>query len=166
MKNDAMPDLDRQLSALRSRFAGARSSPESRESLMRRFDQQRVVQQGRKRWAWALPMAAALLFGMVLLRHSPQPVHFAMNTSVQDPAYLASSNLESSDAQDEGFIAVPYVPPLASGELVRVVHTELRPSALASLGINVDPTWTTGIAADLLMGEDGFPRAVRLSNEF
>ncbi|MEP6714678.1 MAG: hypothetical protein ABJC09_03835, partial [Terriglobia bacterium] len=78
----------------------------------------------------------------------------------QYPTYL-----DAFETQEDGFIAVPYVPPLAAGELVRVVHAELYPSALASLGVNVDPSWTTGIAADLLMGEDGFPRAVRLSNE-
>jgi hypothetical protein len=70
--------------------------------------------------------------------------------------------VESDDS--EGFIAVPYVPPLATGEMLRVVHTELNPAELASLGVNVDPSLTAQMPADLLLGEDGMPRAVRVAD--
>ena len=82
----------------------------------------------------------------------------------QVPATESPVFEEVADAGD-GFIAVPFVPPLAEGELVRVVHTELHPATLAGLGVNVDPAWVTAMPADLLLGEDGFPRAVRVSNE-
>ncbi|MDP9171705.1 MAG: hypothetical protein M3N54_13900 [Acidobacteriota bacterium] len=159
-----MNELDQQLRALRARYARAGSSAESRESLLRRFDAQRPVSVSR-RWAWALPLAAVLIFGMVLMRPAARQPLSVIPAGAENPAYLALSDAQS-DTQDDGFIPVPYVPPLATGELVRMVHTELHPSALASLGVNVDPAWTTGIAADLLMGEDGFPRAVRVSTEF
>jgi hypothetical protein len=73
---------------------------------------------------------------------------------------------EDGDGQYDGFIPVPYVPPLAAGELVSVVHTELYPLELARLGVSVDPSWATELPADLLVGEDGFPRAVRVSDEY
>jgi hypothetical protein len=51
---------------------------------------------------------------------------------------------------------------LATGEFVRVVRTELRPTALARMGVYVDAAETDEIPADVLLGEDGFPRGVRV----
>jgi hypothetical protein len=65
---------------------------------------------------------------------------------------------------EDGFLLVPYAPPLAAGEFLRVVRTELRPIALARMGIDVD-FHLDEIAADIVLGEDGFPRAVRLLEE-
>ena len=63
---------------------------------------------------------------------------------------------------ENDFVEVPYAPPLATGELVSVVRTELRPAALARMGINIDNAVSDEILADVLLGEDGFPRGVRL----
>jgi len=78
------------------------------------------------------------------------------------PVQIADEAADSDDS--EGFIAVPYVPPLATGEMLHVVHTELNPAELASLGVNVDPSLTAQMPADLLLGEDGMPRAVRVAD--
>jgi hypothetical protein len=64
----------------------------------------------------------------------------------------------------DDFIAVPYTPPLAPGEMVRVVHTNLYPEALASMGMAVNPLWAGNLAADVVEGEDGLPRAVRITD--
>jgi hypothetical protein len=91
-----------------------------------------------------------------------QPAGAAAQAEVQSDADVS----EDGDGQYDGFIPVPYVPPLAAGELVSVVHTELYPLELARLGVSVDPSWATELPADLLVGEDGFPRAVRVSDEY
>jgi hypothetical protein len=51
------------------------------------------------------------------------------------------------------------LPPLESGELVRV---ELPVSVLPTLGLRPPATHATAVRADLLVGQDGLTRAVRL----
>ena len=128
-----------------------------RSELLKRFDEQ-VPQRGYRSW-WGLAAAAALLCvvgGGLAVRYSAGP---------QEGVVAQELSEMQAEAQDAGFIAVPYVPPLAPGELVHVVHTQLQPAELASLGVNVDPTLTTDMPADILVGADGFPRAVRISEE-
>ena len=45
------------------------------------------------------------------------------------------------------------------------MRTQLDPADLARMGVSVDPGWTGTIQADLLVGQDGFTQAVRLSND-
>jgi hypothetical protein len=135
--------------------SSGRSPETARAALLNEFAA-RHRKPAAKRWLWSFAAAAILLISTVVVRDLREPAAVA-------PAVVAE---EQSDPQQEGFIDVPYAPPLAKGELTRVVHTELRPAELASLGVNVDPTWTTDLPADLLLGQDGFPRAVRFSKEF
>jgi len=44
-----------------------------------------------------------------------------------------------------------------------VVHTDLYPEALASLGIGLDPSSAGDTPADVVVGEHGIPRAVRIT---
>ena len=142
------------LRMLQIQSSSGRSPEASRAALMTQFAAQHRKPAG-NRWLWTLAAAAILLISTVVVRDlSPDAV---------SPPVVASE--EQSDPQQEGFIDVPYAPPLARGELTRVVHTELQPAELASLGVNVDPTWTTDLPADVLLGQDGFPRAVRFSSE-
>jgi len=89
-----------------------------------------------------------------------------------EPGSFESSSFESSGFESsndasalssDDFIAVPYTPPLAQGELVRVVHADLYPEAFASMGIDIDPASASNIPADVVVGEDGIPRAVRIT---
>ncbi len=160
----------RQLSAL---GAGFRSSHASRESVMAHFDSVRAKRS--PRWTWALAAAAALLLASSLFWNMVKP------KPVEGPvaALESTSDMEESTegSPEEGFMAVPFAPPLAEGEMVRMVHRELQPVELASLGVDVDPSWLAamqansstgiqaGLPADVLVGADGFPRAVRLSEE-
>lgn len=80
--------------------------------------------------------------------------------------FETSSFETSSDASalsSDDFVAVPYTPPLAQGELVRVVHADLYPEALASMGFDIDPASASDVPADVVVGEDGIPRAVRIT---
>jgi len=111
------------------------------------------------RWYWAAAIAATVLLGVLLAPEMVNRLRQAGTPAAEDAASAVETYAES-----EGFIAVPYAPPLATGEMVRIVHTELNPAALASLGLSVDPAWTTQLPADVLEGEDGMPRAVRVSD--
>jgi hypothetical protein len=106
---------------------------------------------------WLLSAAAVLLLTIAIgygWRNSRRPV-------------TIEAGLEAVEelTDDSGFVAIPYAPPLATGEFVRVVRTELQPIALAHMGIYVDAADSSEIPAEVLLGEDGFPRAVRVVEE-
>jgi len=158
------------LRGMRAHASGMRTPPAVRRSLMLEFaatQQFNAVQHRRaaaagkagRRWMWSLAAAAMILISTITVRELTS----GLRRSAVAPEVQAEIQTE---AQQEGFIEVPYAPPLARGELIRVVHTELEPAALASLGVNVDPSWTAELPADLLVGQDGFPRAVRVSDEY
>ena len=157
------------LRALGAAASGRRSSVESRDMLMARFAARNRPAAAPK-WYWALAMAAALVVSVFAVpdighRLWPRSANVGQAGAVDSDGNSTLADEQSvADPESEGFIAVPYVPPLATGEMVRVVHTELNPAALASLGVNVDPSWTAQLPADLLLGEDGMPRAVRVSD--
>jgi len=161
-----------QAAALRSldSFAGEKR----RESLMRdfaRLHRRPVVLSGSvKSWVWTLAAAAALLVAVFLgheagKRTSRGTVSPGTRThevrAEQTVIYEVSGDASALSSDD--FIAVPYTPPLAPGEMVRVVHADFYPEALASMGVEVDPSWTGDLPADVVVGEDGLPRAVRIT---
>jgi hypothetical protein len=129
--------------------------------------------------ARVLSAAAALLFAIGVgygvgtrTRHRAAPPAIRTHGVKSSNAviYEVSADADSLSGDDSGadFIAVPYALPLAPGEIVRVVHSELYPQALASMGIDVNPEWLSGdsgdISADVVVGQDGFPRAVRIAD--
>ena len=156
---EAESELSAHLGFLRSESRPRRSSDAVRESLMDVFDA-RYARRAAPRWYWAAAFAATVLLGVVI---APQALNRVRHADASAAEAADVSTIESY-ADSEGFIAVPYAPPLATGEMVRIVHTELNPAALASLGVSVDPAWTTQLPADVLEGEDGMPRAVRVSD--
>jgi hypothetical protein len=171
-----------QAAALRSldSFAGKKR----RESLMQdfaRIHRRPVVLSGSvlsgsvQFWVWTLGAAAALLLAAFVgheagKRTIPGTVSPGRRTrevrTEQTIIYEASGDASALSSED--FIAVPYTPPLAPGEMVRVVHAYLYPEALASMGVEVDPSWAGDLPADVVVGEDGLPRAVRITenNQF
>jgi hypothetical protein len=148
-------------------FAGGMSR---RESLMRDFS--RIHRRPAKQsWGWTLAAAAALLLA-VFIGHEAgkrpdRPVSPAVQNHVtenRDEPVVYQASADASALSSDDFIAVPYTPPLAPGEMVRVVHTNLYPEALASMGMAVNPLWAGNLAADVVEGEDGLPRAVRITD--
>jgi len=176
---DAERGLSDQFGAMRSEAAALTADNPRREAgrkdLMRQFAAFDFARQHRKTaarsWGLGLATAAAVVLAVFAgqiagtrSHRSPVPARIAENS----PDGIESSGAEfSGDAAElssDDFIAVPYTPPLAQGELVRVVHEDLVPEALASLGIDVDPASSGNVAADVVVGEDGIPRAVRLTD--
>ena len=141
--------------------------------LLARLAQQKRVRMISPRWYWGLGVAAALIISIVavpdFIRRAALPGIAAATATPSlavsdssayssDPAEIRSDT--ASDPESEGFMAVPFVPPLATGEMLRVVHTELKSGGAGrGLGVSVDPAWNTQLPADLLLGEDGMPRA-------
>jgi hypothetical protein len=142
----------------------ARRQPDARrERIMREFEQARQSA-FRPSLRWALGMAAVVLLAVAagqVWRNGLQPAGPA-NWAVGSAADTMGASGPGELMSDNDFVEVPYAPPLATGEFVRVVRTELRPTALARMGIYVDTTETDEIPADVLLGEDGFPRGVRV----
>lgn len=163
-------DEERNLSArfqtMRAAASARTQSPAKRAELMREFQSahQALIPASLK---WSLGIAAVLLLAIALGRTwrndrgaTSNAIAIAENSQV-DSDFLADLNRW---AEDDGFLPVPFAPPLATGEFVRVVRTELRPIALARMGIDVE-SYPDEIAADVVLGEDGLPRAVRLLEE-
>jgi hypothetical protein len=173
-------DVERQLTAqlqlVRTKTAMMRSPAVRRELAMRDFGRARNGYSIQKRsaarsWVWALAAAAGLVLAVFIgdegglrSRRHTTPVRTNGNPSAETIVYETNFGLskDASTLTGDDFVAVPYTPPLAPGEIVRVVQTNLSPDALASLGVNVDPLWGSDIQADLVVGEDGLPRAVRI----
>jgi hypothetical protein len=70
---------------------------------------------------------------------------------------------ESYAAGTAGFVALPYAESGVPMEDAIIVRFRLRASELGRLGVPAGLSTTTGsISADLLVGQDGVARAVRL----
>ena len=160
-------DDEQRLSAefriMRDDASARRRSEVRRETIMREFELAHGTDM--RRWVkLALSIAAILLLTVALglVWRNDRPA----GADAQNPSSLAPLNeFEASVLEklpeDDDFIAVPYAPPLAPGEFVKVIRTELRPNALARMGIYVDASLGE-MPADVVFGEDGFPRAVRV----
>ena len=175
---EAERQLTDQFHTWRIRAAAVMAPDAQREVLMRDFA---TAYPGRlqhrsaiRSWGLALGAAAAVFVSIFLGHLAATRMHKALPPSTrthgvrntQTVFYEASWDESSDDASalsSDDFIAIPYTPPLAQGELVRVVHADLYPAALASMGIDVDPGWASDVPADVVVGEDGIPRAVRIT---
>jgi hypothetical protein len=156
--------LTAHLATVRSRTAAFRSRESQGEALMRDFVHRHKVRVIRAR-GLALGAAAAVVMAVLLgnmAGHArKKPARNILQAAVYDSGDILS--MDASALSSDDFVAVPYTPPLAQGEMVRVVHAELYPDALASMGVQVDPAWAERLPADVVIGEDGLPRAVRLT---
>jgi hypothetical protein len=143
---------------LRLALAHERSPRARGRQLLAEFDRlRRPPRRFRYRWAWGAVAAALLIAAFLQVRQEtpgPNPV----------PAQqLRGDAVASADIDDEGgFIPVPYTPPLAAGESVRIVRQELNGAELARMGIDVPGGYGDDFDADVVLGGDGMPRAVHL----
>jgi hypothetical protein len=147
---------------------------EAREAVMARFASERRRMLRRTRLAWALAAAAALLFAPFLARPWRGAAPFSRLARLRPAVFPQSAPWLEAPAGEAGemdwettesseFVSVPYALPLASGELIRVVHTELPAIALVDMGFAVDGVDASTVTADVLVGQDAIPRAVRLA---
>ena len=146
---------------------------EHRRSLERKQHRQRRT---RLRWLeWsALAAAAAVLLAIGAWNFSrPRVNGTKTNASVVTTPANSNANgaaqqaapVETAIAEDSNsdFVPVPYGESLSADDPGLVVRVSLTRSALGSLGYPVDEVHAGDVVqADLLVGEDGLPRAVRL----
>jgi hypothetical protein len=163
---ESQQDLARHLGALRELAAhrpplvvDGKLNSDRRAQLMRSVASRQRQRKPELSAKWGVLAAAAALILVAGVGSRAWDLLSPRNTPP-----VAMDAVTEGDGQ-EGFIAVPYAPALASGEALRVVRTELYPAALVRLGVDMDPTQTGRMPADLLVGEDGYPRAVRVSSE-
>ena len=125
-----------------------RTPPEViRQSLLWELDRTSRLRKRNRIAGWSLAAAMALVLCLVALRH-PEP-------AIQEQASLRAP-------YEDGFQAVPYASPLAEGEFVRVVHTELAPDTLMRLGVYGATGSSDAVPVDLVVGQDNAPVAVRV----
>src|SRR5665213_1714811 len=133
---EAELQLTAQFRKIRLQAAEWRPPEALRESLLDRFARQPrpvrfpswgVAISGRSA-AWALAAAAALFLSIFLshaagvrTRHARAVAAEARVAGLGQP-YRYESSTDASALSSDDFIAVPYAPPLAQGEIVRVVH--------------------------------------------
>jgi hypothetical protein len=166
--------LTGEIRTMRAQTDGLRSPDMRRESLMLEFSRRHPLKTSQspfRSWVWALGAAAAVVLVLIGIQTKrTHNVQIADTALYESSAFLSGSFL-SSDASalsSDEFIAVPYTPPLAPGEMVRMIHADVYPEALATMGLDVDPSWGGDLPVDVVVGEDGLPRAVRITgnNQF
>lgn len=124
---------------------------------------------------WAGAAAFVAVFAFVLLGHFPdrRTSSPAVRGSTQTAAAVtataqtaASAETVAQSSQKElssGFVPVPFAGGFGPGESAVIVRVQLPRSSLAELGYPVDETQGNGVVqADLVVGEDGWPQAVRI----
>jgi hypothetical protein len=177
-------EAERQLTAhlgeIRNQAARLRSPAARREALLRDFTRINAplpVPGVRMRYArWGLAAAAGLVCVVALghqaglQRRAPLAAARERGGVRTQPAVLYESNALSTDAStlsSDDFVAIPYTPPLAPGEMVRIVRADMYPEALAGMGVEIDMlAWAkaTDVPVEMVVGEDGIPRAVRITD--
>lgn len=114
-------------------------------AVMAEFDRTNRVKQRR----WVIPLGAVAAAVVLVASITWRP-------AVVGPPKVAPT-------QEQPFVAIPYVAPLAPYERAEVVRMQLPVSALLAAGLAVgmaDPG--AQVVADVLVGQDGRARALRL----
>jgi len=171
----ALWDTERELSA---RFRQIRQSVSAgdpsagRKCILAQFQSQRRRTLWQRGFAWTLAPVAVLVLALVLLAPWHHPARRGSAVPANDVLSLSlpgwSGAAEDADSPEigpedsAGFLPVPFVPPLASGEAVRVERVELPQAALVCMGFAVEGVSQNAVTAEVVVGEDGLPRAVRL----
>ncbi len=137
---------------LRDAFRGERSPRGRKAALLAEFDRMR---RPAPHFQWAFAVAASVLVlasaGLMWRGGAPPP---------ETRAQAAVVEMAGVDGDD--FVPVPYAPPLAAGEMVEVVRTELQASALYRMGVLAPGMSGASFDAEVMVGQDGLPRAVRV----
>jgi len=152
----------------------AASAPASIErAVLAEFD---AARRGRRGWGIAViaGIAAMVAAGAVLVRERPAPrptaVFRTAAAAIEAPVEPMAQPRPRKRAAAPGpspveqpFVAIPYTVPLAPEENATVVRMTITPSAMAVAGFPlpaIDPG--SGTQADVLVGEDGRARAIRI----
>ena len=153
---EAELELSRGMRQARASVAHLRSGQAARQRLMAEFGDRRRGVLLRRGLVWA--MAALAVFFVAGAWKLGRLGSHASSTPAVGVAQIFAEDLMG----DNDFVPVPYAPPLAPGEYVEVVQAELTPAALARMGFMIQASGASEVTTDLMVGEDGMPRAVRV----
>ncbi len=105
-------------------------------------------------WAGAGALAASILVGALLVHPLTPP-----RPTLQNEASF-------TDADSADFVPLPYAEAIAPDEATETVRVQLARESLQAMGVPVSENRLgDDVQADLLLGMDGTPRAIRISNE-
>lgn len=138
------------LSRLRDGIEVPPIDPQREQALLAAFD---------THWARPRPRAGRWVFAAAT---ASMAVAFALNGLVVTEPPQVGPAMPDPTADMAGFVPWPGAhawPPFESGELVRV---DLPVSALPALGLWPPSSAASVVQADIVVGQDGFARAVRL----
>jgi hypothetical protein len=144
MNKDPIQDL---LRALADADAGAEASPEIESRLRQQFrSRKRTRRVGRLAWCASAAAGVVLVFVAT--------VHYR-----QRPAPLPGPQAAVEEVVTEFYPLMDPAPPFERGRLLRV---ELPASAMRMVGLPVHAEHLSDpVQADVLVGEEGLPRAIR-----
>lgn len=134
------------------------ANPETERALLEAFD---------AAWARKRPPAASTLWtpaaAAVLLALAATVVWMVANRSSRAPVVVPTAVAPLSTTEFVVWPGAAELPRFESGHLMRMA---LPVSALPALGLAPPASRAVVVQADVLVGQDGFPRAVRLSPDF
>ncbi|MES2015284.1 MAG: hypothetical protein V4484_02215 [Pseudomonadota bacterium] len=150
--DDHHPELDAPLAALRAALAPLDAPRGVEKELMAAFARRFPP----RRWyhalspaQWGLGTAAVALMALLLLLRAPAPAG----------DLLAQAGVDDGSA----FIALESAERIAQEASPQLLETEVPRTALAALGVPVSPENAgDSVRAELLVGADGVPLALRL----
>ena len=162
------------LRALSEQDASREASPEVEARLRVRFQTRRRRGAWRRAAAWATAAAAAMVvFLAVTNRRPPAPApvrevvtqavvvqpEAALEVPVKTARRVRKSATRPQEVVTDFFPLMDPAPPFERGQLLRV---ELPASAMQMVGLPVrEDRLADSVQADVLMGEEGLPRAIR-----
>ena len=145
--------------ALRDGLAARHTPSRVEDELMQAFARQHAKRRWHQRWnraVWAV--AGGLAAAVAAATFVMLPLHAPPSPAVAGPATLAGFG------QDGAFIALEPLERISQDPDPRIVETEIARTALASLGVAVTPENAGDqVRAEMLVGADGQPLALRLS---
>jgi hypothetical protein len=151
-------DLARALRRLDDAVVVPEVDPVREDALMAAFDAAQAARRGtprsRGRQYWGMAGLAAAAAVMIVVALSPG----------QKPSASSVRSVHSDPQPPNEFVMLPGtagLPSLESGSLVRM---NLPVSVLPSMGVTPPQGRATAVKADVIIGQDGVARAVRLVN--
>lgn len=154
---EVLPEPIRRLRAL---LAEERSPELRRQRLMAEFGRLHRRPGGWLAFATGMAAAALLALAVTLVwRGAPES---AQRTGIEVAQPGIWNHVLDGSMDENGFAPIPYAMPLAAGECIRVMRTEVTGAALAQMGLSLPWGYENDFDVDILLGDDGFPRAVRM----
>jgi len=148
--------LAKALGRLKSESADAQAPADIERTVLAEFDRVTLKERRRKgsmAWVVAAGAVAASVAVVLSLEHRPQP----------EPPTSSAAVSEDVRESEQPFVPIPYVTPLGAYERAEIVRMEVPVAALIAAGLPMRTTDPGARAeADVVVGQDGRARAVRL----